>query len=216
MILGIDERFLQLDYPAACNAVETLLLHESTVDSLWPELAAHLLSASITLHCDGPSLAALQSSPVTQALPELTKLVHPATAESFDTEYLCPEMAVKVVSSVSAAIQHINTHSSHHTDSIITPSEDHAGTFIRGLSSANVFWNASTRFADGQRYGLGTEVGISTGKTHARGPVGLEGLCIYKWVLRSQRKEGSVVGEFGSGQGKKQYTHKQLSKESPF
>ncbi|KAI5451806.1 glutamate-5-semialdehyde dehydrogenase [Naganishia albida] len=206
----------KLDYPAACNAVETLLLHESTVKSLWPELAAHLLSASIKLHCDEASLSALKSSPATQHLRELDSLVDAASPDAYDTEYLCPEMAVKVVPSVSAAIQHINTHSSHHTDSIITPTEAHAGTFIRGLSSANVFWNASTRFADGQRYGLGTEVGISTGKTHARGPVGLEGLCIYKWVLRSQRKEGSVVGEFGSGQGKKQYTHKQLSKESPF
>jgi glutamate-5-semialdehyde dehydrogenase len=206
----------QLDYPAACNAVETLLLNESIVESLWPSLAAHLLSASITLHCDETSLSALRSSSVTKSLPEFEKLVLPASPEDFDTEYLCPEMAVKVVPSVSAAIQHINTHSSHHTDSIITPSEQNAGTFIRGLSSANVFWNASTRFADGQRYGLGTEVGISTGKTHARGPVGLEGLCIYKWVLRSERKEGSVVGEFGSGKDKKQYTHKQLSKESPF
>ncbi|KAJ9096343.1 hypothetical protein QFC21_005163 [Naganishia friedmannii] len=206
----------KLDYPAACNAVETLLLNESVVDVLWPALAAHLLSASITLHCDETSMSALRSSSATQSLPELGKLVLPASPEDFDTEYLCPEMAVKVVPSVSVAIQHINTHSSHHTDSIITPSEQNAGTFIRGLSSANVFWNASTRFADGQRYGLGTEVGISTGKTHARGPVGLEGLCIYKWVLKSERKEGSVVGDFGSGKDKKQYTHKQLSKESPF
>ncbi|KAJ9127468.1 hypothetical protein QFC24_000877 [Naganishia onofrii] len=207
---------IYVDQGADLEMAKRIVKDAKVIESLWPSLAAHLLSASITLHCDETSLSALRSSSVTKSLPELEKLVLRASPEDFDTEYLCPEMAVKVVPSVSAAIQHINTHSSHHTDSIITPSEQNAGTFIRGLSSANVFWNASTRFADGQRYGLGTEVGISTGKTHARGPVGLEGLCIYKWVLRSERKEGSVVGEFGSGKDKKQYTHKQLSKESPF
>lgn len=126
-------------------------------------------------------------------------------------------MAVKVVPSVQAAVEHINTHSSHHTDCIITSNDTTASYFVRGISSADVFVNASTRFADGQRFGLGTEVGISTGKTHARGPVGLEGLCIYKWVLRSTRKEGSTVGEFGTGAGKKKYLHRELrGKEAPF
>jgi glutamate-5-semialdehyde dehydrogenase len=150
-------------------------------------------------------------------MPDFKELVQPADDSSFDTEYLAPEMAVKVVPDVQAAIEHINTHSSCHTDSIITANDANASLFARGLSSANIFVNASTRFADGQRYGLGTEVGISTGKTHARGPVGLEGLCTYKWVMKSARKEGSIVGEMGTGEGKRKYTHRDLKgKEAPF
>lgn len=196
----------KMDYPAACNAVETLLVHETLVESLWPKLARQLLGEGITLYCDEKTLAAAESH----------ANLHPATADAFDTEWLDLSLSVRVVSDVSAAIEHINTHSSHHTDSIITETDAHAAAFTRGLSSANIFVNASTRFADGQRYGLGTEVGISTGKTHARGPVGLEGLCIYKWVLQSKREEGSVVGDFAKGGGGRTYTHKDLAKEAPF
>lgn len=162
------------------------------------------------MYCDSPSLSSIKSSSLTSSLPEFKSNVHESTEESYETEFLCPSLAVKVISSVSEAIQHINTHSSHHTDSIITESSTNASLFTQGLSSANIFWNASTRFADGQRYGLGTEVGISTGKTHARGPVGLEGLCIYKWILKSKTENGSIVGDFGNGEGKRQYTHKDL------
>lgn len=206
----------KLDYPAACNAAETLLLHESVVSTIWPSLAAYLMEHGITLYCDETSRFALTFSSAV-SMPDFKELCQPADDEAFDTEFLGPEMAVKVVPSVQAAMEHINTHSSCHTDSIITASATNASLFTRGLSSANVFVNASTRFADGQRYGLGTEVGISTGKTHARGPVGLEGLCTYKWVMRSERKEGSVVGEMGTGEGKRKYSHKDLKgKEVPF
>jgi glutamate-5-semialdehyde dehydrogenase len=121
------------------------------------------------------------------------------------------------VPSLSAAIKHINAHSSHHTDCIVTEDETAASTFCRGVDSAGTFVNASTRFADGFRYGFGTEVGISTGRIHARGPVGLEGLVIYKYVLRSKGENGHIVGEFGVGAGKKQYKHAKITATSmPF
>ncbi len=105
---------------------------------------------------------------------------------------------------------HINAHSSHHTDTIVTEDTNAASLFCRGVDSAGTFVNASTRFADGFRYGFGTEVGISTGRIHARGPVGLEGLVTYKYVLKSQGEEGHVVGEFGTGDGKKRFKHKRF------
>jgi glutamate-5-semialdehyde dehydrogenase len=190
--------------------LETLLVHESHLTTLWPRLAESLVSSKITLYLDPTTL---------DALPESTRsieLVHPATADSFDTEYLDKTLAVRSVPSIKSAVDHINAHSSHHTDSILTSSSTSSAYFVRGVSSADVFVNASTRFADGQRFGLGTEVGISTGKTHARGPVGLEGLCIYKWVLRSTKAEGSTVGDFSGPKGRK-YTHRDLKgKEAPF
>jgi glutamate-5-semialdehyde dehydrogenase len=201
---------LQLDYPAACNALETLLIHETHLLSLWPGLADSLISSGITLYLDTTTLEALPEST------RLNKLVHPAQADSFDTEFLDKTLAVRSVSSIKSAVDHINAHSSHHTDTILTTSDTSSAYFVRGVSSADVFVNASTRFADGQRFGLGTEVGISTGKTHARGPVGLEGLCIYKWVLRSTKVEGSTVGDF-SGDKARKYTHRDLkAKEAPF
>jgi len=100
----------------------------------------------------------------------------PATAADFDTEFLELTLAVKAVPSLAVAMAHINGHGSHHTDAIVTESEANAKAFCKGVDSAGVFVNASTRFADGFRYGFGTEVGVSTGKTHARGPVGLEGV----------------------------------------
>ncbi len=206
----------QLDYPAACNAAETLLIHTNVLSTVWPRLALDLISHGITLYCDEQSRFALTFSAIA-GHPDFKDLVQSADDSAFDTEFLAPELAVRVVEDVQEAVEHINAHSSNHTDCILTRNDANAVTFTRGLSSANVFVNASTRFADGQRYGLGTEVGISTGKTHARGPVGLEGLCIYKWVLKSDRKEGSIVGEMGSGEGKRQYTHKDLKgKEAPF
>jgi glutamate-5-semialdehyde dehydrogenase len=126
-------------------------------------------------------------------------------------------LAVRTVPSLSAAIAHIDEHGSHHTDSIVTESTIATSTFVRGIDSASVFVNASTRFADDFRYGFGAEVGTSTGRIHAWGPVGLEGLVTYKYVLRSQGEEGHIVGEFGREPGKKQYTHQPIeAKELPF
>lgn len=166
---------LKTNYMAACNSLETLILHSSVLPTLWPSLAALLLANSITLHADARSLSALEPHPN----------VKPSTSETYFTEHLGPELSVIVVDSLSDAITHINTHSSKHTETILTSSPSSIKTFSRGVDSAGVFANASTRFADGFRYGFGTEVGISTGKTHARGPVGLEGLCMYVFLSLS-------------------------------
>lgn len=193
----------KIDYMAACNSAETLLIHESHLDSLWPKLASALQAQNVTLECDEATIKCIPSS----------SLVKPSTAESYHTEFLGPTLAVRAVPSLSAAIEHINAHSSHHTDSIITESEDAMSKWCRGLDSANVFVNASTRFSDGQRYGLGTEVGISTGKTHARGPVGLDGLVIYKYMMRSKRETGSTVRELEKERG---WSHKDIERVAPF
>lgn len=202
----------KVDYPAACNAVETLLVHENLLGTIWPDVARTLLAADVRLLCDGPTLSALETTTANFATH-----VSPATPDAYTTEHLSLTLAVRTVPSLSAAIAHINAHGSHHTDCIVTESPVAGRAFVRGVDSAGVFVNASTRFADGFRYGFGAEVGISTGRIHARGPVGLEGLVTYKYVLRSQGTDGHVVGEFGSGQGKRQYTHQPIrATELPF
>lgn len=184
--------------------METLVLHKDSLAVTWPAVAKALLDVGVTLHCDEASSAAI--SDLTSQYPSL---IAPVQAEDYDTEFLSLDLAIKVVPDMLSAISHINTHSSKHTNTIITENETHAKQFCRAIDAAGVFVNASTRFADGFRYGFGTEVGISTGKTHARGPVGLEGLMIYKYVLRSADQEGHVTAEFG-GKGGKQYLHQKL------
>ncbi|KAJ3893307.1 gamma-glutamyl phosphate reductase [Lentinula edodes] len=197
----------KIDYPAACNASETLILHESVVYTIWPTVAEALLKANVKLLCDSVSLDALkQLSPKPS---NFETLVSPSTPSSYDTEHLDLILSVIVLPSIQSAIQFINLHSSHHTDSIVTESDVAASTFCRGVDSAGTYVNASTRFADGFRYGFGTEVGISTGRIHARGPVGLDGLVTYKYMMKSKAPSGHIVGEFGTG--KKQYKHKPLS-----
>merc|ERR1712232_876976 len=122
-------------------------------------------------------------------------------------EYLTYEISVKAVPSLQAAIRHINEYGSHHTDGIITDDGTVAQTFMNGVSSAGVFHNCSTRFADGFRFGFGAEVGVSTNKIHARGPVGLEGLMIYKYRLHGK---GHIVDDCGTGEGKKSYKHRPI------
>lgn len=199
----------QIDYMAACNAAETLLIHSFLLTTVWPAVASALMSNSVCLRCDPATLAALQDANI----PEANKFVTASSPADYSTEFLGPTIAVKTVDSVQEAIQHINSHSSHHTDSIVTEDESSMSAWCRGLDSANCFVNASTRFADGTRYGLGTEVGISTGKTHARGPVGLDGLVIYKYIMRSKKQDGSVIADHEKGG--KGYTHKDLVKGEP-
>jgi glutamate-5-semialdehyde dehydrogenase len=198
--------------------VETLLVHESLLQTIWPEVASALLAANVQLICDPPTLSALAASPAgREATATTAARVRPAEPEDYETEHLSLTLSVRTVPSLAAAISHINAHGSHHTDSIVAESSDAASTFVRGVDSAGVFVNASTRFADGFRYGFGAEVGISTGRIHARGPVGLEGLVTYKYVLRSKGEQGHIVGEFGQGPGKKQYTHQPIRvEELPF
>lgn len=192
----------KMDYPAACNAAETLLIHDSISTTLFPKLATALLHAGVSLRCDSASKAALESS----SLPAASiAIVQNATPQDFDTEFLDLTLAVKTVSSVDDAIAHINAHGSGHTDSIVAESKEVAEKFMAMVDSAGVFWNASTRFADGFRYGFGAEVGISTNKVHARGPVGLEGLMIYKYQLRGN---GQGAGDYGSG--KKSFLHQKI------
>ncbi|KAI0684035.1 gamma-glutamyl phosphate reductase [Cytidiella melzeri] len=198
----------KVDYPAACNAAETLIVHEALLTTIWPIVAKALLGAGVQLRCDANTLSALTSSTGT-GITSKTQ-IQPSTPEDYKTEHLSLTLSVLSVPSLSAAISHINSHSSHHTDCIVTEDEQAASVFCRGVDSAGTFVNASTRFADGFRYGFGTEVGISTGRIHARGPVGLEGLVVYKYVLRSKGSGGHVVGEFGAGEGKKRYKHAKI------
>ncbi|KAH8103868.1 gamma-glutamyl phosphate reductase [Cristinia sonorae] len=203
------------DYPAACNSAETLVIHRSLLHTVWPEVARALVAADVQLLCDAASLSSISS--LTPSIPKFTSHVHPVTPSAYITEHLSLTMAVLTVDTLHAAIQHINAHSSHHTDCIVTENELAASTFCRGVDSAGTFVNASTRFADGFRYGFGTEVGISTGRIHARGPVGLEGLATYKYMLRSKGDKGHVVAEFGSGDGKKKFKHAPIEATSvPF
>lgn len=176
-------------------------------------VAKALLAANVQLLCDPLALQALAA--VSPPPANLQTHVHPSNSASYDTEHLSLTLSVIALPSLQSAIQFINSHSSHHTDCIVTESEAAISVFCRGVDSAGTFANASTRFADGFRYGFGTEVGISTGRIHARGPVGLEGLVSYKYMMRSKSKTGHIVGEFGSG--KKQYKHNPIAATSvPF
>lgn len=179
-------------YTAACNAVETVLVHRSIVGSFLPKLADALHQAGVTIR---GTEEVNRIIPV-DVIPE---------GESWHREYLDLVLAIKLVDGVDEAISHINTYGSHHTDCIITENEETARRFMTLVDSAGVYRNASTRFADGFRYGFGAEVGISTSKIHARGPVGLEGLVSYKYKLLGH---GQIVGDYASG--KKQFHFKDL------
>lgn len=168
-------------YVAACNAAETLLVHKDIVDVLMPMLA-DASGKRIEYRCDNRSASLI---PCEQA-----------TEEDFNTEYLDYILSVKVVDNIDEAINHINNYGSHHTDCIITEDKDSASKFMALVDSAGVYQNCSTRFADGFRYGFGAEVGISTGKIHARGPVGLDGLVTYKYKLVG---DGHIVENYANG-----------------
>jgi glutamate-5-semialdehyde dehydrogenase len=156
-----------------CNTMETLLVDRAIAAAVLPQLAALYLEKQVELRADPEAFALLAGYPLLVA----------ATEEDWSTEYLAPILAVKVVSGIDEAIDHINTWSSHHTESIITEDYSDALRFLREVDSASVMVNASTRFADGFEYGLGAEIGISNDKLHARGPVGLEGLTSLKYVV---------------------------------
>jgi glutamate-5-semialdehyde dehydrogenase len=191
-------------YPAGCNSTEQLLVDSAALTTTLPAVAQALLQKGVSLRCDPSSLTALK-----QTLdPHSANLLQEAGPADYDTEFLDYILAIKTVSSVSDAITHINTHSSHHTDAILTLDNTTAQKFLCAVDSSSVYWNTSTRMADGQRYGFGTEVGISTNKIHSRGPVGLEGLTIYKWVLVG---DAQVSAEYGAG-GKK-WKHEVLGDE---
>lgn len=162
-----------------CNTMETLLVDEAVAEVLLPQIAEAIVQAddAMQLRLDDKSQAILNDNAA------LSGHLSAATEEDWDTEYLAPILAVKVVAGIDEAIEHINTHGSHHTDVIITDNYSKSQRFIREVDSASVMINASSRFADGFEYGLGAEIGISTDKIHARGPVGLEGLTSQKWIV---------------------------------
>ena len=158
-------------YPAACNAAETLLVHAEAAPRLLPPLVESLQQAGVVL----------KGCPRSRALiPEL----EPAAEADWDTEYSDLKLAVKIVEGLDAAIAHIHAHGSGHTECIVTEDAAAAERFLLEVDAAGVYHNASTRFADGYRYGFGAEVGISTSRIHARGPVGLDGLLTSKYLLR--------------------------------
>lgn len=210
------------DYPAACNALETLLINAELVHKVdfWPPLAEALLTAGIELRLDAECLTTLNASAPHLATRFPGKIVA-AAASDFHTEFLDLILAIQCVPSLGAAIQHITTHSSGHTDLILThptlSPNPAAETFVKSINSANVFVNISSRFADGFRFGLGTEVGISTGKTHARGPVGLDGLVIYKYVAKSvtqhpPKTAAQTAAQFNNG---RQWAHRDIEPKYP-
>ena len=181
---------------SVCNAMETLLIHDEIAPLILPRLYSLLTSKKVTIRGDAS---------VCRIIP-----CEPASEEDWSTEYLDYILSVRIVPSLHEAIDHINRFGSHHTDCIVTTNEQNASVFMKQVDSAGVYWNVSTRFADGFVYGLGAEVGIATGKLHARGPMGLEGLTTYKYKL------------IGSGQtmedmkkGLRVYTHRKLNENCP-
>ncbi|MBR2189017.1 MAG: glutamate-5-semialdehyde dehydrogenase [Eubacterium sp.] len=172
-------------YTAACNAVETILLHRTIADTFLPEMAKLFTGSGIRLRGTEEAGAKLGGIPF-----EIMQ------DDDFHREYLELIASVKVVEGVEEAVEHINRFGSHHTDAIVTENDETAAYFMQMVDSAGVYRNCSTRFADGFRYGFGAEVGISTSKLHARGPVGLEGLVTYKYLLDGS---GQIVGDYASG-----------------
>ncbi len=160
--------------PAVCNSMETLLVHESVAETLLPQVVDALGAAGVAFHADARAYAIVGSD----------DRVVPAAAEDFDTEWYNLTLNLKVVAGVDEAIAHIARHGTQHSDSILTETTAHAECFLNEVDSAAVYWNASTRFTDGSAMGMGAEVAISTQKLHARGPMALEELTTYKWIVK--------------------------------
>ena len=188
----------KVQYPAVCNATETLLVNSHIADAFVPRIVSVYEANGVEVRGDERVCALADTVP--------------ATAEDWDTEYGDLIISIKVVDSITEAIDFINQHGSHHTDAIVTQDIGRAAAFARSVDSADVFVNASTRFADGYRYGKGAEVGISTNKIHARGPVGMEGLMIYKYVLVGN---GQVVRDY-VGPGCRPFKHKPSNTPYPY
>jgi glutamate-5-semialdehyde dehydrogenase len=184
----------KMQYPAACNSVETLLVHKDIAPAFLPKIVAELQAANVEV----------RACPGTMSLLPQQKLVA-ATEQDWSTEYSDLLLSVKIVDSLDDALEHIHQYGSKHTESIVTEDQSAADRFLQEIDAAGVFHNASTRFADGYRYGLGAEVGISNGKLHARGPMGIEGLTTYKYKLHGN---GHTVAEYTTGT--RHFKHKPL------
>ncbi len=188
----------KIDYPAACNAAETLLVDEAVAGRFLPQIVEKLRAAGVQVRGCEKTRALLESSKASAGE------IAAASEQDWATEYGDLVLAIRMVSGLGEAISHIHRYGSSHTEAIVTEDVAAAERFLDEVDAAGVFHNASTRFADGYRYGLGAEVGISNGKLHARGPMGLEGLTTYKYKLRGS---GQAVGDYESG---KKFLHRQL------
>jgi len=187
-------------YAAVCNAMETLLLHKSIAKKFFGKIIKKYLKAGVELKLDNESFNLINKK---------NNLIKKATEKDWKTEYNDLILSVKIVDNLNEAIKHINKYGSKHTDAIVTENKKTAEEFMNLVDSSSVMWNCSTRFSDGYRYGLGAEVGISTNKIHARGPVGLEGLMIYKYLLKGN---GQIVETY-CGKKAKKFTHRKLNKK---
>lgn len=185
-------------YPVACNAVETILVNKDIADVFYPKFAEVMAAASVAVRANSLAYDLLTPYAEELSLEEIGE-------DDFATEYGDYTLATKVVDDIDAAISHINHFGSHHTDCIVSANEAAAEHFSQLVDSASIYHNVSTRFADGFRYGFGAEVGISTGKLHARGPVGLEGMMSYKYLLSGK---GNIVADYAKG--KRHFTHVDL------
>lgn len=187
-------------YPSACNAVETLLVHKDVLSSHLPQIASALGGRGVQLRCDEACREAIHGS-------GLNMLLQAATEEDWKSEYCDLALAVKAVDSIQDAVSHINTYGSKHTELIISEDQKQVDYFLQYVDAAGVYHNCSTRFADGFRYGFGAEVGISTHKLPPRGPVGLEGLVTYKYVLKG---DGHIAATY-TGASAKPFTHRDIA-----
>ena len=186
----------KLQYSAACNAAETLLVHRDAAARFLVPLLSRLIDAGVELRACEATRALAPSVPLSAA-----------TEDDWRAEYGGPMLAVRIVDSLDEAVDHVNRYGSHHTEAIVTADAAAAEAFLGRVDAAGVFHNASTRFADGFRYGFGAEVGISTSRIHARGPVGLDGLVTYKYLLRGS---GQIVATY-SGENARPFQHRTLS-----
>lgn len=209
--LALDAK---VQYPAACNSVETILVNATSAGAILPLIAKTLFEHKVQIRADSRAYEIISTAP---DMPENVQapdeegsteglILTRATNDDWTTEYSDLIVSVKVVDSLDEAIDHINQHGSNHTETIVTADADVFERFFKGVNSAGLFWNASSRFADGFRYGFGAEVGISTNKLHPRGPVGLNGLVTYKYKLIGK---GHVVADY-TGESAKQYTHRDI------
>jgi glutamate-5-semialdehyde dehydrogenase len=206
--LAVDAK---TNYPAACNSIETLLVHATVSGALLPMVAKELIARKVQIRADNRSYNILSSalglgSEAHESGEGNGGPLVRATNDDWSTEYSDLILAVKVVDSLDEAIDHINQFGSNHTEAIVTADAAVYEAFFKSVNSAGVYWNASTRFADGFRYGFGAEVGISTSKMHPRGPVGLEGLVSYKYKLVGK---GHVVEDYSGAQAR-QFRHKDI------
>jgi glutamate-5-semialdehyde dehydrogenase len=186
----------KVQYPSVCNAVDAILVHGEVAPRFLPGMVDRFLRRGVEVRGDARVRGIVEEG------------VLEASEEDWGAEYLDYRIAIKVVDDMDEAIKHVNTYGSHHTDAIVTENEETAIEFLESVDSAGVFWNASTRFADGYRYGFGSELGISTGKIHVRGPTGLEGLTTYKYYLRGG---GHIVANYSDGG--RRFTHRSIDRE---